>query len=194
MVNKLDYKYECPIEFYIFKFIDSHIHIFYKLGMTPNMLTTLSIIFGLLAASQIMKNRLWLASIFWLIAYYFDCVDGKFARKYNMVTKFGDIYDHIGDMFKVIAVLIALFYSNKEKTSVRQWIYICIILFLGILQILHMGYQESIYNKKDESPYLNIIRSLFVNEENAKHIIHYTKHFGCGTWFLCFSILIILWR
>ena len=194
MVNKLEDHYECPIDIIIFKFIDKHLHIFYKLGLTPNMVTTLSIIFGLLSAFQIIQNRLWLAAIFWLIAYYLDCVDGKLARKYNMVSKFGDLYDHIGDLLKFVAVLTALFYSNKNGTSVRQWIYLTIMLFLGILQVIHMGYQESIYNKKDESPYLNVIRSLFVNDEKAKNIIQYTKHFGCGTWFICFAILIILWR
>jgi phosphatidylglycerophosphate synthase len=194
MVNKLEDNYECPIDIIIFKFIDKHLHIFHKLGLTPNMVTTLSIVFGLLSAFQILQNRLWLAAIFWLIAYYLDCVDGKLARKYNMVSKFGDLYDHIGDLLKFIAVLSALIYSNKKGTSRRQWIYLTIMLLLGILQVIHMGYQESIYNKKDESPYLNVIRALFVNEEKAKKIIQYTKHFGCGTWFICFAILILFWR
>ena len=29
-----------------------------------------------------------------LLSYYFDTVDGKFARKYNMATKMGDYLDH----------------------------------------------------------------------------------------------------
>jgi hypothetical protein len=55
-------------------------------------------------------------------------------------------------------------------------------------------YAESIYNKKDESPYLNTVRLLFVNEEKAKSRIKYTKYFGCGTFFVCFAILILFWR
>ena len=194
MVNKLKENHECPIDTFIFKLIDKHLDIFYKLGMTPNIITTISIIFGFLSAYQIMQNRLWLASIFWIIAYYFDCADGKFARKYNMISKFGDFYDHVGDLLKVIVVFVALFYSNKKETTVKQWIFIIIIIFLGVLQVIHMGYQESIYNKKDESPYLNIIRQLFVNEEKAEQIICYTRYFGCGTLFICISILILLWR
>ena len=194
MVNKLEEHCECPIDIYMFKFIDLHLHIFYNLGFTPNMVTTLSIVFGFLAAYQIMQNRLWLAAIFWIISYYFDCVDGKLARKYKMVSKFGDMYDHIGDLLKFIAVLVALFISNKEKPTVKQWLYITIMLLLGLLQIIHLVHQESIYNKKDESPYLNIVRLLFVNEEKANNHIKYTRYFGCGTFFLCFAILILFWR
>jgi hypothetical protein len=194
MVNKLQDHCECPIDIHIFKFIDMHLHIFYKLGFTPNMVTTLSIIFGFLAAYQIMQNRLWLAAIFWLISYYLDCVDGKLARKYNMVSKFGDIYDHVGDLLKFIAVLVSLFISNKEKTTARQWIFVSIIILLALLQTIHLGYQESVYNKKHESPYLNIPRKLFVNEEKANNHINYTRHFGCGTFFVSCAILILFWR
>ena len=194
MVNKLLEHHECPIDSFIFNIVDKHLHIFYELGMTPNTLTTISIVFGFLAAYQILEGRLWLAAIFWIIAYYFDCADGKFARKYNMVSKFGDLYDHLGDLVKVIVIFLALFYTNKKGITVRQCVFINIIIILGFLQMIHMGYQESIYNKKDESPYLNIIRKLFVNEENAEKIICYTRHFGCGTWYIFFTILILFWR
>jgi phosphatidylglycerophosphate synthase len=194
MVNKLLDCYECPIDIHIFKLIDSQLETFYNLGLTPNMVTTLSIVFGLLAAYAIMQDQLGLAALGWLIAYYLDCVDGKLARKYQMVSKFGDLYDHIGDLLKFIAVLYALFYSKKEKTTDKQWFYLFIILILGMLQVVHMGYQECIYNKKEESEYLNIVRLLCVDEENAETIIHFTKYFGCGTWYLCFTLLILFWR
>ena len=194
MVNKLLDCYECPIDIYIFKLIDEQLETFYNLGFTPNMVTTLSIVFGLLAAYAIMQDQLGIAAFCWLIAYYLDCVDGKLARKYQMVSNFGDLYDHIGDLLKFISVIYALFYSKEEKTTDKQWFFIGIILFLGIVQVVHMGYQECIYDKKEESAYLNIVRLLCVDEENAKTIIHYTKHFGCGTWYLCFTLLILFWR
>lgn len=194
MVNKLSDNHECPIDTFIFKIVDKHLHIFHNLGMTPNILTTLSIVFGFLTAYQILRGRLLLAAIFWIIGYYFDCADGKFARKYNMVSKFGDLYDHLGDLLKVIVVSIALFSINKKGITVKQLFLIIIIIMLGFLQIIHMGYQETIYNKKDESPYLNIIRNFFVNEEKAEQNICYTRYFGCGTWYLFFTILILFWK
>ena len=48
MVNKLLEHHECPIDSFIFKIVDKHLHIFFELGMTPNTLTTLGIFFGFL--------------------------------------------------------------------------------------------------------------------------------------------------
>ena len=99
MVNKLLDEYECPFDIYMFKFINMHLDMYYKLGFTPNMVTTLSIIFGLLAAYEIIYGNFIFAAFLVLVSYYLDCVDGKLARKYNMVSQLGDYYDHFGDLF-----------------------------------------------------------------------------------------------
>jgi phosphatidylglycerophosphate synthase len=193
MVNKLPDEYECPFDVYLLKFIDTHLHFYYHLGLTPNMITTFSILFGLLSAQQILKGHFKLSALLMLIAYYFDCVDGKLARKYNMVTTFGDYYDHIGDILKFIVILVALFIRTK-KTSQKQWIYISIILVLVFLQCIHFGYQETIYNKQEESPFLNIWRSMVAFDTTPEKTIQYSKYVGCGTCYLCFALLIIFWR
>ena len=192
MVNKLPDKYECPVDLYLLKFINTHLHVYYELGLTPNIITTFSIIFGFLSAYQILKNNFLIAAVFMLVAYYFDCVDGKLARKYNMITKFGDVYDHVGDVLKVLVIMYALF-SITKKISKRQFIYIGIIVVLGFLQVIHFGYQETIY-KKEESGCLSIWKTLVIFDKTPEKSICYTKYFGCGTWILCFALLIIFWR
>ena len=194
MVNKLSDEYECPIDVLIYSFINKHLHIYYNLGLTPNIVTTFSILFGLLSAQQILAGHFEIAALLVLIAYYLDCVDGKFARKYNMVTELGDLYDHAGDLLKIIAILSALFLSNTNKTTNKQWIYIIVFTILAIVQCVHLGYQECIYNKKEESIILSIWRKIVESDKNPEKTIHYTKYFGCGTWYLCFALLIIIWR
>ena len=115
MVNKIDDKYECPFDIYLLKFIDTHLDMYYNIGLTPNMITTLGIIFGLLSMYNIFKSNYKLASFLLLIAYYFDCVDGKLARKYNLQTKIGDYYDHFGDVFKIVIIIYALHKTNPNK-------------------------------------------------------------------------------
>jgi phosphatidylglycerophosphate synthase len=192
MVNKLSDKYECPFDIYLLKFIDTHLHIYHELGLTPNIITTFSIKLGLLSAYQIIKNRFNTAALLMLCSYYFDCVDGKLARKYNMVTKFGDMYDHIGDLLKVFAIMYALFYTTKKLNS-KQFIYIGIILILALLQFIHLGYQETIYIN-EESGFLNMCKNLVFFDKTPEKSISYTRYFGCGTWMLCFALLIIFWR
>lgn len=194
MVNKLADQYECPVDIHIFKFIDTQLELYHMLGFSPNMITTLSIIFGLLAGYEIFQGNFFIAALFWLIGYYFDCVDGKLARQYNMVSVFGDLYDHIGDAFKYFFVLYALFYSSNKKTTDKQWFYMTLILIIMIFQFIHMGYQEKVYDKKEESGYLNICK-IFTAWDNDHHrTIQYTKYFGCGTWNLCFALMIFFWR
>ena len=192
MVNKLSDEQECPIDVYLYNFINTHLHIYYRLGMTPNMVTTLSILFGFIAAYQIMHNQFVYAAISLIISYYLDCVDGKLARKYDMITKFGDLYDHFGDFLKILIIMYSLFKTSKNLTITKV---ICfnIILLLGILQCVHMGYQECVYNKSCESPFLNIIGKVVAIDKNPKNTIQYTKYFGCGMWYLCFALLIIFW-
>jgi phosphatidylglycerophosphate synthase len=119
-------------------------------------------------------------------------VDGKLARQYNMVTHFGDLYDHIGDITKIIAIFVALFASVK-KTSDAQWTYLSMFIVLTIVQFMHLGYQEAIYDKSEESVVLNMWRKMVAFDSNPEETIHYTKYFGCGTWYLCFALLIIFW-
>jgi phosphatidylglycerophosphate synthase len=193
MVNKLFDKYECPIDIHLYKFIDTHLHHYYNLGFTPNMVTTFSIIFGFFAAHQILNGNFEISAILMLIAYYLDCVDGKLARKYNMITKFGDLYDHLGDMLKYTVIICALFESNKRKTTNKQRVYMLIIFILILVQCLHFGYQESLYDKKHESPFLNICRQMVAFDNTPEITINYTRYFGCGTFTLCFALLIIFW-
>jgi len=194
MVNKLSDHYECPADVQLYKFINTHLHKYYNNGFTPNIVTTFSLLSGLLSAHQIISGNFKTAALMLLIAYYLDCVDGKLARQYNMITEFGDYYDHVGDVVKIIAILLALFISNTKKTSTKQWFYISLLLFLGLLQCVHLGYQEAIYDKMEESVFLNIWRKMVAMDNTPEQTIHYTKYFGCGTWYLCFALLIIFWR
>ena len=195
MVNKLADEYECPIDTLIFKFINTHLALYYKLGFTPNMVTTLSIIFGLLSAAQILAGQFFLAMLLFVVAYYLDCVDGKLARKYHMTSQFGDYYDHFGDIFKIVVIIYALLKSNKaRRLSTKQWIYAGIILVLTFLECAHFGYQETIYDKKHESAFLNVMRKMVSFDKTPHETIHYTKYFGCGFWMLCFAVIIFFWR
>ena len=86
---------------------------FKKINFTPNGITTLSLIFGLLSVFLFYKKHYYSAALSYFISYIFDCTDGMYARKYNMVTKFGDYYDHIKDVI-VYILLIVVFIIDKS--------------------------------------------------------------------------------
>ena len=193
MVNKLPDQFECPVDRVILRFIDSHLFAYHQLGLSPNMVTTLSLLTGLSAAYLLLVGRHYgLAALLYLLAYYLDCVDGKLARAYNQVTVFGDYYDHFSDTTKFMAVLYALYENRTRRLTGRQTFFQYFIVGLSVLTLLHFGYAEVIYGG-NESPTLAPLKYVAGLDANPMERIQLTKYFGNGTLTLVLVLGILLW-
>ena len=115
----------------------------YNLSLTPNNISILSTIFTFLAIYFFHNNERVYALIAFLIGYILDCVDGKMARKYNMMSKYGMaldlVSDHIGNI-SIIAYLISKYgLTNK---------YILAIIFMSFMISISFGLNEAIASYK----------------------------------------------
>ncbi|MFQ7473163.1 MAG: CDP-diacylglycerol--glycerol-3-phosphate 3-phosphatidyltransferase [Anaerovoracaceae bacterium] len=63
------------------------------------------------------------AAIIFILAAFTDMLDGKIARKYNLVTNFGKLMDPLADKLLVMAALICL----AELGDVPGWMVIVIL-------------------------------------------------------------------
>jgi phosphatidylglycerophosphate synthase len=131
----------------------------------------------------------YIACIFWIIAYFLDCLDGYIARKYKETSKFGDYYDHNSVMIKFSVVLFTLFRIN----SVKFYRIIIVLGIFGFLMMSHFGCQENQYSKnhKNESESLSFTKLLCPTNiffKNNLSAIQFTKYFGCGT----FNLVVVL--
>ncbi len=192
--NKLPDEYENPIDLVIYKIINYMNPVLYKLGFTPNIITTISFILGI-ASMYTFLNKSYIMSGFLLfLSYYFDCADGNFARRYDMVTTFGDWYDHLTDLFVVIGLIILVARSSKIN-YVYKYAMLGIIFILLICTLLHLMHQEEYYrktrNSKNESSMMDqYINAIFnIKTINVENLLN-TKYTGCGTYYLVFSLLI----
>tara|TARA_B100000683_G_scaffold257889_1_gene279887 strand:+ start:3409 stop:3984 length:576 start_codon:yes stop_codon:yes gene_type:complete len=185
MVRKLQNKYENPIDNVIYSVVEILDPIFYKLNFTPNIITTLSFITGLLSGYYLYINNPICIPLL-IISYILDGSDGYFARKYNMTSKFGDLYDHISDIIKTSIIIYLIYTRTKQKYKTKL---ILLILSLSICTYYQLSLQELIYNKKDDSSTLNLLNNYFkLNKDN----IYWSKYFGCGTFLLITIILMYL--
>ncbi|MCM1261911.1 MAG: CDP-diacylglycerol--glycerol-3-phosphate 3-phosphatidyltransferase [Butyrivibrio sp.] len=93
----------------------------------PNKLTMFRVIlipfFVLFMLVDITAADKWIALAIFIIASLTDLLDGKIARKYNLVTNFGKFMDPLADKLLVCAALICL----VEMSVLPAWIVIIII-------------------------------------------------------------------
>ena len=141
-MRKIPVELENPIDNIFISLSEYFSDFFYSNNITPNILTSISNIVCIIGVLLLLNKYYALAAFLYLVAYYFDCADGYVARKYNMVTKFGDYYDHISDITKDILILGTLYWINPDKFITG----IPILGLFGIFAMSHLGCQEIYYN------------------------------------------------
>lgn len=110
-----------------------------------------------------------------------------------MTSKFGDYFDHISDIIKIILLYATLYNIDKNKFS-KMFPF---VIFLSVLIGVHMGCQEIYHEKKTEdtsmhSESLHLTKSMCpADKSNVEEYLPFTKIFGCGTYNIAIAFLII---
>jgi phosphatidylglycerophosphate synthase len=186
--RKLHSNYECPFDNLIYKVVEPMSDLFHLFNMTPNQITTLSLITGLIAIYYSLKKKIWLFAFFFALSYILDCVDGYYARKYDMCTNFGDFYDHTKDIL-IAGIVIFIICKHCYKKKIYMPI---LILFASLyLACMHMGCQQIHSQCEDEnSNSINFLKNICPTNNTPNTSINITRF--CGTGNLNFIIIIIM--
>ena len=180
--------YENPIDDILIDISEYLCPYFKKCSMTPNNITTLSLITGVLSIFFLYHNYFIWTIIYLFLSYFFDIVDGHFARKYKMETEFGDLYDHIKDIIVNFCIFFLLMYKTYIIDKKLMYIYFFIIIFFYICMNFHLGCQERMYDNKENNNFLHYNTYLCKKKEYIK----YSRYVGCATFYLVVFILIFI--
>lgn len=137
-------------------------------GMSPNVITTGSVVFALLAAIFICAGGSpWVFAILWLFSLVLDLCDGTVARMTMRVSKVAFRYDHYSDLFKFASVGIAVVYKHSG-THAAIFSYMALFFFM-LHDLLHKDVVSigecSNSIQRDEGTvtvFKKIIRNIFV--------------------------------
>jgi len=132
---------------------------FVRIGLKPNQITILSLVFGIACAVCYMQRLFLLGSILLAVSAILDLVDGNVARKTNRKSDFGAVLDWIIDKYVDGLVLLGIGLSGTAIISqfliVPSWVDTAIVglAIIGSLMntfIKPVTYAEIGYTKKEE--------------------------------------------
>ena len=176
---------------YVYNFTDVFIIFLHKIPyMSPNVITTArNLLLIHLYYKIVYKNDFNNAGVYVFLIGLLDCVDGEYARKYKMASKFGDKYDHISDAVTTIVLFYLLFKYSGTKFNL---IVAALFLFTNTQHIMC----SEIYRKK----HLNINTSrdsisMFnklcpvKTKSGLENFLRRYKYLGYCTYYIVLAIL-----
>ena len=178
--RKIAREYDNPVDTFLIDLAEKLSPTLKKMNFTPNHITTLGNIFRGLSLVLIYKKHYRLAAPFFVFGHFFDCADGYYARRYEMVSRFGDLYDHVSD---IVVWIIFMYFITTRLEPHHKWYILPIFVILTIGIFIHIGCQEKIYNNQSV---LSILTRLCYDVNHIK----YTRYVGSGTLILVESLFI----
>ncbi len=151
---------------------------------SPNQITVLSLIAGLLAALCIALGWNLLAFFLLLLSGYLDMLDGTVARLTGRSTAFGTMLDIMCDRAVEWAVIMGLY---AVEPSTRGWL--CLLMLGSVLMVVSSFLVAGIFVKNDGNKSFNYTPSLM---ERPEAFLFFVLMIFFPAWFCWLSLLFII--
>lgn len=140
--RKIGAEFENPLDDVLMRVCEAMEPGLHALGVTPNMITGASVVFGAAAAWALWEGHVLGFAALYSISYFLDVLDGDYARRYDMVTEFGDMFDHINDAGRSVAMVAVLL--ARYRLPVWAWGAQAVAL---VLMGCQLGCQQLMFQK-----------------------------------------------
>ena len=94
----------------------------------PNALTLLRLLLVPVYVVLFATGRKYAALITFLVASFTDLLDGRIARRFNLITDFGKLMDPLADKIMVLTAMFSLAIGNAAIPAVIPWPAVIVLL------------------------------------------------------------------
>lgn len=157
----------------------------------PNTLTVIRLLLVPVYVVLFCMGEKYAALTVFLLASFTDLLDGRIARKYNLITDFGKLMDPLADKIMVLAAMFSMAIGNRRIPAVIPWP--AVLILLG--KELYMVWGAARLYNKGIVAYSNILgkaaQCAFIISLVA---VYFHDWFAviCAGWFMTLD-LILLW-
>lgn len=111
---------------------------FKAIGLTPNMITGISLILGFASGYNYFKGNFAAAGWLLIASGAFDMIDGSLARMTNRVTREGAFFDSCADRYSEGAVMagLAMYFALNRSITVfgnDTWVYLLLASIVALI-------------------------------------------------------------
>tara|TARA_Y100000768_G_C23937323_1_gene663215 strand:+ start:447 stop:959 length:513 start_codon:yes stop_codon:yes gene_type:complete len=128
-------------EYLLLPFVEKTDFLYTSYGLIPNIITLFNslIVSNFILYFWIISNHI-LSTFFLFTRLILDGTDGYIARKYNLYSKEGDIYDHISDSVFLGYIFYIIFYKLYLPQE-----YLLVVSNSVIIISVILNYEKSLY-------------------------------------------------
>lgn len=94
----------------------------------PNILTVIRLALVPVYLALFIVGKKYAALITFMAACFTDLLDGKIARKYNLITDFGKVMDPLADKVMVVTAMLSMCIGNRYIPGVLPWLAVLIVI------------------------------------------------------------------
>ena len=102
----------------------------------PNVLTMIRLLLGPVYVVLFVSGQKYAALVTFLAASLTDLLDGRIARKYNLITDFGKLVDPFADKVMVLTALLSMAIGSSAIPPVVPWVAVIILLMKELVMII----------------------------------------------------------
>ena len=186
---------------FIYKIANLFVNI-YLVGITPNMVTTLTLILrGIIIYSIYRKKLSMIAILIYFITWITDALDGQIARTHNAGSTFGGIYDPVVDVVTTVGLYLILYFKYYTNKKILFLFYAFLILGVECLLFIKnkcrkktnnkmKGYEKAFQNVDELLQSIDLTADIYNNDTLCRNS-HILKYFDEGyAYLVIFTILI----